>query len=91
MQHKKKLSDQESVHTQREDKEWKYQKKSVAGGWLINFQELSRQERQRKEASLYCDGEQMDGQPMERSKMRRGMVSFGNSQNKASSVVLNFL
>ena len=31
MQHQKKKTDQASVYTQREDSEWKYQKKSVAG------------------------------------------------------------
>ena len=33
----------------------------------------------------------INGQPMKRSKMRRNVVRFRNSQDKASSVVLNFL
>ena len=34
VQHKKKISDQVSKCAQREDKEWKYQKKGVAGGMV---------------------------------------------------------
>ena len=30
-----------------------------------------------------------NGQPLERNKMRTSMISFGNSQDKASSVALN--
>ena len=43
---------------------------------------------QRSEFVLY---QSMNGKPMERSKMRRDIVTFGNTQNKASSTVLNFL
>ena len=34
VQHKKKISDQVSACAQREDREWKYQKKSIAGGFV---------------------------------------------------------
>ena len=37
MQHKKKISDQVSVRAHRGDKEWKYQKKSVAGGLVCKL------------------------------------------------------
>ena len=43
---------------------------------------------QRSEFVLYS---RMKEQPMERSKMNRGMISSRNSQDKASRVVLNFL
>ena len=43
---------------------------------------------QRSEFVLY---ESMNGKPMERSKMRRDIVILGNTQNKASSAVFNFL
>ena len=32
----------------------------------------------------------ISGQPVERSKMRRDMISFGNSENKTSKIVLKF-
>ena len=63
----------------------------------MSFQEFSQVDRsgrieavvaQRIDFVLYS---WINGQPAERSKMRRGMVSFGNSEDKASSVVLNFL
>ena len=43
MQHKIKISDQASACTQMEDKEWQYQKNSVAGGWVVfvNIQDFS--------------------------------------------------
>ena len=90
----KKISDQASACTQREDKELKYQKKSVAGGLVCKLSgvQSSRQERQRRgccgTGKLICtvfvnqwvaNGEKQDE------------VSFANSQDKASSVVLNFL
>ena len=37
VQHKKKISDQVSAHAQREEREWKYQKKSIAGGLVSKF------------------------------------------------------
>ena len=37
VQHKKAISDPASACTQREDKEWKYQKKSVAGGMVCIY------------------------------------------------------
>ena len=41
VQHKKKMSDQVSAYTQREDREQKYQKKSVGGGLVCKLQDLS--------------------------------------------------
>ena len=43
---------------------------------------------QRTEYALYSS---VSGQPVERSKMKRDMVSFANSQAKASNVLLNCL
>ena len=45
---KKKISDQVSASTQREDTEWKYQKKSIASGFVCKPSgvQSSRQEQQ---------------------------------------------
>ena len=54
MQHKKKISDQASACTQREDKEWKYQQKSVAGGMVCKPSRVqSNKQERRVVASLY--------------------------------------
>ena len=48
MQHlkkKKKISDQASAYAQREDNEWKYQKKSVPDGWFVIFHGFSQVDR----------------------------------------------
>ena len=66
-------------------------------GWLIDSKEFSQVVRssrvqaiiaERREFVLYL---RINGQPVERSKMRRNAVRFRNSQDKASSVVLNLL
>ena len=44
VQHKKAISDQANACTQREDKEWKYQKKSGTGG-MVCKQEFSQVDR----------------------------------------------
>ena len=36
-QHKKKISDQAGASARREDKEWKYEKKSAAGGLVCKL------------------------------------------------------
>ena len=36
VQHSKRISDLASVQVQREDSEWKYDKKSIAGSWFVN-------------------------------------------------------
>ena len=49
VQHNKKISDQPSGCAQIEDKvkEWKYQKKSIAGGLVVNTQEFIQGDRSR--------------------------------------------
>ena len=50
VQHKEQLSDQASGFSQREDREWKYQKKSAAGGWVCKLSvATSRQQQQQQQ------------------------------------------
>ena len=54
-------------------------------------QESGRAEADVAQKSNFVLYSRINGQPLERSKMRRYMVSFGNSQDKASIFVFNCL
>ena len=58
MQHKKQISDQASGCAQRElDKERKYQKKSVAADWFVNFKEFMQSNSQERSNRGSCSTE----------------------------------
>ena len=90
---------------QRVDRGWKYRKTSIVGRLVCTFSDVQssfnaiplnvvwsiRVEAvtvERREFVLYP---WIDRQPVERSRIRRNVNSFSNSQGKASSVVLNRL
>ena len=66
-------------------------------GWLIDSQEFRQVVRSSRVEALITERREfvpyslISGQPMKRSKMRRNVVHFRNSQNKASSVVLRLV
>ena len=58
MQHKKQISDQASGCAKRElDKERKYQKKSVAADWFVNFKEFMQSNSQERSNRGSCSTE----------------------------------
>ena len=70
VQHKKKISDQASACTQRDDRKWKYQKKSVAAGLVCKLSgvQSSRRELSNSEAAVAQRSEfvkylRINGQP----------------------------
>ena len=66
-------------------------------GWPIDSQEFSQVLRSSQVEAIITERREfvlypwINGQPMKRSKMRRNVVRFRNSQNKARGVVLNLL
>ena len=56
MQHKKKISDQASACTQREDREWKDQKKSVAGGLVRKLSAVQSSDRSGRVEAVVAQG-----------------------------------
>ena len=82
---------------QKEKRNGSIRRRAPLAGWSVSFQEFSQVDRsgraeavvaQRIDFVLYS---WINGQPVERSKPRRDMVSLGNSQDKDSSVALNLL
>ena len=66
-------------------------------GWFIDPQEFSQVVRSSRVEAIITEGREfvlypsINGQPMNRSKMRRNVDHFRNSQNKVSSIILNLL
>ena len=82
---------------EKEKRNGSIRRRAPLAGWSVGLQEFSQVDRsgraeavvaQRIDFVLYS---WINGQPVERSKLRRDMVSFGNSQDKDSSVALNLL
>ena len=83
---------------EKEKRNGSIRRRAPLAGWSVGLQEFSQIDRsgrveavivaQRSDFVLYS---WINGQPVERSKLRRDMVSFGNSQDKDSSVALNLL
>ena len=82
---------------EKEKRNGSIRRRAPLAGWSVSFQEFSQVDRsgrveavvaQRIDFVLYS---WINGQPVETSKPRRDIVSFGNSQDKDSIVALNLL
>ena len=88
------------MHTEGKQTTEVSEEESQLVGWLVNFHQFIQVDRigrveavvaQRSEFSLYRILESLSGQPVERSDMKRDMVSFGSFQDKTRSAGLNIL
>ena len=94
---KKMTSSQASMCVQRETENGSIRGWAKVAGWFIDYQKFRQVVRSSRDEATIIERREfvlypwINGQPMKRSKMRRNVVHFRNSQNKASSVVLRLV